>query len=171
MVKESYIKLYRSDAAVELLKDKSAFMLLTQIALRARRTDNFNVTGLKPGEALVGDYKTIGLSRQSYRSALLRLEKWKFITIKTTNKGTVATLCNYDIYDINISGGNQQTNQRPTNSQPSSNQRPTTNKNDKNEKNVNNVIYKQKNEKFKNHIKSNKERFRFEEKPDYSKGL
>lgn len=121
MVKESYIKLFRSDATNELLKDNSAYLLLTQIALRARRTDIFNVSGLKPGEALVGDYKSIGLSRQNYRSALQRLEKWKFITTKATNNGTIATICNTDIYDINISEGNQQTNRWPTNSQPPTN--------------------------------------------------
>jgi hypothetical protein len=171
MVKGSYIKLYRSEATKELMKDKSAYMLLTQIAVRARRTDSFNVTDLKPGEALIGDFKSIGLTRQNYRTALKNLEKWKFITIKTTNKGTIATLCNNDVYDINISEGNQQVNQRLTNDQPAGNQQLTTNKNDKNEKNDNNVNNKKHYEKFKNHIKSNKERFRFEEKPDYSKGL
>jgi len=170
MVKESFIKLFRTDVTYELLRDKSAFMLLTQIALRARRTDIFNVTGLKPGEALVGDYKSIGLSRQNYRSALQRLEKWKFITTRATTKGTIATICNNDVYDVNIKAGNQQANQRPTNSQPTANHRPTTNKNDKNEKNDKNVNYEQ-NKKFKNHIKTNKERFRFEEIPDYSQGL
>jgi hypothetical protein len=50
MVKGSYIKLYRSEATKELMKDKSAYMLLTQIAVRARRTDSFNVTDLKPGK-------------------------------------------------------------------------------------------------------------------------
>lgn len=170
MVRESYIKLYRSDATNELLKDKSAFMLFTQIALRARRTDIFNVSGLKPGEALVGDYRSIGLTRQNYRTALNKLEKWKFITVKTTNKGTVATICNNAIYDINIPDTNQQINQRLTNSQPSGNHQLTTNKNDKKEKNDKNVNYEQ-NKKFKNHIKTNKERFRFEENPDYSQGL
>ncbi len=167
---DSFIKLYRSDVTNELMKDTSAFMLLTQIALRARRTDKFNTENLKSGEALIGDYTSIGLSRQNYRSALKRLEKWKIITTKATNRGTVATICNSDIYDINIWKGNQQVNQMPTNRQPSGNQRPTTNKNDKKEKNDKNVNYEQ-NKKFKNHIKSNKERFRFEEKPDYSQGL
>ena len=170
MVKESYIKLYRSDATNELLKDKSAFLLFTQIALRARRTDIFNVSGLKSGEALVGDYRSIGLTRQNYRTALNKLEKWEFITTKATNKGTVATICNNGIYDINLSDANQQVNQRLTYSQPSGNHQLTTNKNDKKEKNDKNVNYGQ-NKKIKNHIKSNKERFRFEEKPDYSQSL
>ena len=167
---DSFIKLYRSDITNELMKDTSAFMLLTQIALRARRTDVFNVENLKPGEALIGDYKNIGLSRQNYRTALKKLEKWKIITTKSTNNGTIATICNSDIYDINIWKGNQQANHQVTNGQPPTNQRLTTNKNDKKEKNDKNVNYEQ-NKKFKNHIKTNKERFRFEEKPDYSQGL
>jgi len=169
MVKGSYIKLYRSDATNELLKDKSAFMLFTQIALRARRTDIFNISGLNPGEALVGDYRRIGLTRQNYRTALNKLEKWKFITFKTTNKGTVATICNNAIYDINISDANQQVNQRLTNSQPTGNHQLTTNKNDKKEKNDKNVKNKQ-NKKFKNHMKTNKVRFRLKKNPNYSQG-
>lgn len=167
---DSFIKLYRSDVTNELLKDTHAFMLLTQIALRARRTDVFNVDNLKPGEALIGDYKSIGLSRQNYRSALKRLEKWNLITTKATNTGTIVTICNSNVYDINISEANQQNNRWVTNEQPSTNQRPTTNKNVKKEKNDKNVNYEQ-NKKFRNYIKTNKGRFSFEEKPDYSQGL
>ncbi len=170
MVTESYIKLYRSRFTDELMKNSSAFMLLTQIAIRARRTDVFNVENLKLGEALLGDYKSIGLTRQKYRTALKNLEKWDFITIKSTSKGSVATICNNEVYDINISSNNQQANHRATIDQPSSNHQATTNKNVKNEKNVKNVNYEQ-NKKFRKNIKTNKGRFKIEEKPDYTEKL
>ena len=66
----SYIQLKRSKTTDELMKYPSAFMLLTQIALRARRTDSLNINDLKVGEALVGDFESIGLTRQEYRTAL-----------------------------------------------------------------------------------------------------
>ena len=86
---ETYIKLYRSDETIELMKDTSAFILLSQIAIRAKRTNIFNVENLKIGEALIGDYSIIGLSRQEYRTALKKLKKWKIVTIRTTNKITI----------------------------------------------------------------------------------
>ena len=115
------------------MKNPDCFILLTQIAQRAKRTNDFNIHNLKLGEALIGDYKNIGLTRQQYRTATKKLENWQFITIKTTNKGTIATLINTDVFDINVN--------LPTNNltikQPSSNHQATTNKNDKNEKNTN----------------------------------
>lgn len=86
--------------------DPAAFKLLTTIAVRADRN----------GEAMVGDYRNYGLSRQEYRSALLRLrnnhQNSQQITISATNKGTIAKLVNNNIYDINVNGDNQPDNQQ-----------------------------------------------------------
>ena len=169
MVMETFIKLLRSDATTELMKDNYAFILLTQIAIRARRTDVFNVENLKLGEALIGDHRSIGLSRQNYRTALKKLKKWGFVTIKTTTNGTIATICNSDVYDINVLGANQQSNHRVTTRQPSTNHRVTTNKNVKNDNNEKNDKYKK--SKFKNNSSTNKGRFKFSEEADYTTGL
>lgn len=127
---ESWIKLHRSKQTMELLKDQNAFVLLTCIALRAKRTSDFNVSGLSAGEALLGDYKNYGMSRQEYRTATNKLEKYGFATFKRTNKGTVARLVDCVIYDINIE-------LKQPSEQPSANHQATTNKNEKNEKNDN----------------------------------
>jgi hypothetical protein len=119
-----FIQLKRTDATNELLKDKNAFVLLTVIALRARRTAAFNTHNLAVGEALIGDHGNYGMSRQEYRTAKAKLKKWKFATIKTTSKGTIAKLLDNDIYDINAEG------QQPP-KQPSSNHQATTNNNGK----------------------------------------
>jgi hypothetical protein len=98
-----FVKLYRQ--AEELLEnDWQCFLLLTQIALRAIRVDSkYNKHNLKPGQAFVGDCRTIGLSEQQYRDAKYRIQfKYKIATFKGTNKGTIATLLNSEIYDINI---------------------------------------------------------------------
>ncbi|MHC4292182.1 MAG: hypothetical protein ACYSTR_08220, partial [Planctomycetota bacterium] len=65
----SFIKMMKSRKTIELLKDHNAFALLSQIALRAKRTNDFSVHGLEIGEALIGDYKSIGLTERKYRTA------------------------------------------------------------------------------------------------------
>jgi hypothetical protein len=98
-----YIQLNRCETTEELLKQPECFLLLTQIALRARRTgEGWNPHNLEVGQALIGDYKSIGLSSEKvYRNAKKRLENYKIVAFKGTNKGTVATLLNSIVYDIN----------------------------------------------------------------------
>ena len=131
----NYYQTLRTEENLELMKYPNAYVLLSLIAFRAKRTDKWNGLGLKPGEALIGDYKTIGLTRQKYRTALQKLKEWQFVTIKTTNKGTIAKITNTMVFNINIEDCNHQTNQTVTIKQPSSNHQATTNKNDKNVKN------------------------------------
>ncbi|MGA0999724.1 MAG: hypothetical protein ACO3RQ_09320 [Litorivicinaceae bacterium] len=74
--------------------------------------------------------RDLSLSRQQVRSALKRLKSTNDITIHSTNKGKVITLCNFDAYnseDEKINQpNNQQHNQRVTNDQPTINQQVTT---------------------------------------------
>jgi hypothetical protein len=132
---KGFIKLMRHDDVEQLIVQKpKAFLLLTLIAWRARRSDErCKFTGLDQGQAMIGDYKSCGLSRQEYRTALRWLEANQFVTIKATSKGTIATVTSTDVYDINAEGANHQT----TIKQPSTNHQLTTNKNVKNEKNEN----------------------------------
>ena len=131
----SWVKLMRSNEAFELLTDPPAFLLLTLIAIRARRTDVFNRHGLASGQAFVGDYKACGLSEQQYRTAKAKLEKWGFATFKATNSGTVATLTNTRVFDINADSINGQNNSPSTDKQRTANGQATTNNNDKNDNN------------------------------------
>jgi hypothetical protein len=99
---EPFLKLIRNKETMELLTNApNAFLLLTQIALRAKRTSDFNVHRLTIGQALVGDYKSIGLTERKYRTAKAQLQSWGFVTFKGTNKGTIATLLNTRVFDIN----------------------------------------------------------------------
>jgi len=140
-----FIKFLRSEAAEELMRYPTSFTLLAQIAVRARREiPKINPFHMEVGEAMIGDYATIGLTRQQFRQALDRLKEAGFVTTRATNKGTIAKLCNTDIYDINTvvqqpanqpprepasnHQGNQQTNHP-------GNQPATTNKNVKKENN------------------------------------
>jgi hypothetical protein len=126
---KSFIKMIKSQETIELMKDPNVFTLLAQIAYRAKRTKDFSIHGLEVGEALIGDYNSIGLTRGQYREAIKRATKYNQIaTNKTTNKGTIVKLINSDIFDIN-----EEVEQPPK--QPDNNQTTTTNKNDKKEKN------------------------------------
>ena len=124
-----FIKLNRCNKTEELMKDIPCFMLLSLIAYRAKRKDDFSINNLKIGEALIGDYKAVGLTRQQYRTSLKKLENWGFVTTKTTNKGTVATLLDSEVYNINLEDTNQQNNHTSANEKPSANHQTTTNKN------------------------------------------
>ncbi len=96
-----FIKLIRSDLIEQLAKYPNAFTLLFIIAIRARRTD-CPITGLKKGEALIGDCHNYGMTQREYRSAKKRLADGQITTIRTTSKGTIAKLCNTTYYDLNL---------------------------------------------------------------------
>lgn len=133
-----YIKFRKGKETKELFMDNHAFTLLAVIAYRAKRTNDFSIKGLQIGEALLGDFKNYGMTEQQYRSSKSRLQKYGFATFRTTNKGTIATLSNAIIYDINPEDINGQTNRQATDKQQASNGQATTIKNDKNDKNVKN---------------------------------
>jgi hypothetical protein len=103
----------RSETTRELLRDHKAFTLLAGIAYRAKWTDGLSVHNLKPGQALIGDHRSFGLSAKEYRTAKARLEKYRLAAFQGTNKGTVATLLNADVFDIfGDSRGEQEGNPR-----------------------------------------------------------
>ena len=113
-----YFKCWRSADAMELIRANGhAFVLLAVIAYRAQRTSAFNRYSLKPGEALIGDFKNYGMSEQQYRTAKRVLEKCGFATFKPTTKGTVATLLDARIFDVRQDMANGQTNERLTDGQ------------------------------------------------------
>lgn len=124
-----FVKLMRSDDVNAMLEKgyHNEFILLTQIALRARRTPS-KIDGLAIGQAMIGDFESINLTEQKYRTAKKNLEKWGFITCKPTSKGTIATIVDSTAYDINIVECNDQPNDQPTTSQRPANDQLTTNK-------------------------------------------
>jgi len=109
-----FVMLVRSEKAVELFRQPDAFVLLSVIAYRARRTGSFNVHDLAPGEALLGDYKSYGMTERRYRTAKKKLEKWQLATFRATNKGTIAKLVDASIYDINAELGDEQNDSQET---------------------------------------------------------
>lgn len=142
-----YVKLMRTQLVFELLRTRpTAFLLLTLIALRTKRTDGLVFDDLIIGEALIGDYYRYRTTEQRYRSDKRFLEKYKLATFKPTTKGTRARLASTDIFDVNI----QQSTDGETGKRRKGNENPTTNNNDKNEKkNVRKYSFSQTSEKRK----------------------
>lgn len=99
-----------------------AFNLLAVISQRAKWRESINNKNLKFGEALIGDYKNYGMTRQQYRTSLMLLKSTNYITTKSTNRGTIVKLVKSTIFDINFEESNQQndqqSNQKATNKQP-----------------------------------------------------
>ncbi len=107
-----FIKLNRSRAIEDLIINHPlAFALLSLIALRATRYD-CAITGLKANQAKITANDSI--SPRCYRTAKQKLIDCGFATVKTTNKYTIATLCNTDIYDLNNDLQDSQVDKRKT---------------------------------------------------------
>jgi len=125
------IRLEHSPELQELLRrHHKAFILLTVIAQRARRTRRDTILNLEPGQALIGDYKNYGMSEQQYRTAKNQLKRYELATFQSTNRGTVAQLCSTAVYDINSEPSNAPPNANLTCIQRAPNVHLTTKKNE-----------------------------------------
>jgi hypothetical protein len=155
-----FVKFIPSDKA-DWLREKHpfAFLLLSLIAQRARRYSG-HPDGLEIGDALIGDFLKAGIPTEAiYRTAKNRLVKIKAIKIKETNRnplkgngnltnrtttiGTLVTILNSDIWDINSERDNESINDSITNKRRFSNDEQERKK--KEEKMKEEIILKPKN--------------------------
>jgi hypothetical protein len=142
---KSWLAYYRSHEADELqAKHPNAFLLLSQIARRARLTP-CPVTGLEIGQAYIGDYRQAGIqSERKYRTAKNTLKTRGFSTFKATSKGTIATLLEQGIFSLSpteatdtatdTATGKRQANDRQTTGKRQANDRQTTGKRQANDR-------------------------------------
>lgn len=104
---------------------------------------------LNPGQFIFGRHaasKETGLSEQTIRTCMYNLVNSKNLTIKVTNKFSIITICNWEIYQENISQTNQQTNQPLTNNQPTTNHKQEV-------KNIRSKDKEEKNKKYGEHVR------------------
>jgi hypothetical protein len=88
-----------------------------------------DVVNMEPGQFITSRKslsEKLHLSEQSIRTLLKILENSKNLTIKSTNRYSLITIINWDVYQSNGIDINQQINQQVTSSQPASNQQVTT---------------------------------------------
>lgn len=120
---DGFIQLNRCEKTFFLLKNfPNAFLLLTLIALRARRTPH-PYNEMEIGEAYIGDWNSCGLTRKEYRTALAYLERQEILLISQTNKkckkratseatsrttrGTIVKLLDSELWNVNFNIDNQ----------------------------------------------------------------
>lgn len=110
-----FVALHRNDTAQALLeKHPTAFLLLTQIAMRARwKNEPCPVTGLKKNEAFIGDFRAAGLrSEKAYRNAKEQLKRVGLCGFRRATqgakRGTIAILLNEEIFSISQDEGAEQ---------------------------------------------------------------
>lgn len=136
-----WIKLHRKFLEWEWYCDSNTMRLFIHLMIRANhKLKSWKGITIKPGQVITGRKKLseeLCLSEQSIRTSLNRLKSTNEITIESTNKYSLITLCNYDSYQsINTETNqqnNQQLNQQLTNKQPTTNHKQEC-KNDKNER-------------------------------------
>jgi hypothetical protein len=132
-----HIKIDRKILKWEWYSDSKMVHLFIHFLLSANHKDTkYQGVELKRGQLIIGRLKlatTVGLSENQIRACLNRLKKTGEITIKTTNKFSIVTICKYDTYQSYKENNNQQEYQpittETTNKPPTNHQQPTTDNN------------------------------------------
>ena len=101
MSESRWIALHCGEESQALIrKHPTAFLLLTQIAMRARWKP-CPIQKLAVGQAFIGDWREAGISSEkAYRHAKKILMRCELATFQGRTKGTVATLTNTMIYSL-----------------------------------------------------------------------
>lgn len=145
-----YIRLFRKFTQWEWYKNINTKIVFLHCLLKANWEDSkFEGQVIKRGSFVTGRKKLakeLCITEQQVRTALQHLISTNEITINKTNKYSIISIVNYDMYQII----NQEDNQQITNNQPTNNQQVTTYEEDKEDKKINN---KKENIKRKNFIK------------------
>jgi len=126
-----WIRLHRKITNWEWFKTPNMYHLFTYMVLCANHEDNnWQGISIKKGQ-LVSGIKSLsqstGISAQSVRTCLNKLKSTGEITIQSTNKYSIITICNYATYQLQNTDANNQINNQP-NKQLTSNQQSTNNK-------------------------------------------
>ncbi len=135
-----WIKIHRKFLDWEWFNKSEAVHLFVYLLLKANHKDShWQGIEVKRGQFISSLGKIsadTGISLQTIRTLLKKLEKTNEIELKSTNKFTIVTICKYECYQDET----DQTNKQLTNKQQTTNKQLTTNKNDKKEKNEKEVI-------------------------------
>ena len=142
-----WIKLYRKTLQSDMYKSlnsKQRDVMMTLLLMVNHEEKEWEWNGeifkAEPGQVVTSISKikencASDVSLQSVRTALLKLEKWGFLTNESTKTGRLITIVNWDVYQNTDEQTNKDSNKELTKHQQRTNKELTTNKNDKNEKN------------------------------------
>jgi len=119
---DGWVKLYRKSIENGWLKNHNLWVFWTYCLMKATHKNHTDFMGLtqvklEPGQFPFGRKKAAeetGLSEQNIRTCVEILKKSKNLTIKSTNKFSIITICNWKIYQVD-ENNNQPSNQQTTN--------------------------------------------------------
>jgi hypothetical protein len=136
---QGYIALHRKILEWEWFKEPNHFLVFSYLLLMAQHKDT-NLKGIEiPKGSLLTSVKSIcdhtGLTTQTVRTILKRLNLTNELTIKTTSKHSIITIVKWDDYQCN----NNVSNKQLTNGQQTTNKQLTTYNNVNNVNNGKNV--------------------------------
>lgn len=135
----SWYKLNRDFLQWEWYKREGAVQVYLFLLLNANyEPKNWEGITIERGQVVTSISKICegtGLSTRKTRTLLKLFEKSQFLTIKSTNKYSIITVCNYDSYADEGFKVDKQTDNQPTNNRQS-----TDNNIRNNRKNINNIL-------------------------------
>ena len=131
-----FIKISRDILDWEWYDDPNTFRMFIHLLLNANYEDKkYHGVDIRKGSLVIGRQQLavdLGISEQNVRTALNHLKSCNEITIKSTSKFSIVTICNYERWQGTDFPTNQQTNQQInqqlTINQPATNQQLTTTK-------------------------------------------
>lgn len=139
---EGWIKLHRKLTQWEWYTDSKMIHLFIHLLISANRQQGkWRGIQVERGQMITGINslsEATGISAQSIRTCLNRLKSTSEITIKSTNKYSMITICNYDSYQIEENKSTSKSTSKLTNNQQTTNKQLTPNKNENNENNEKN---------------------------------
>lgn len=135
-----WIKMHRKFLDWEWFNKSESVHLFLYMLLKANHKDGqWQGIDIKRGQfisSLGNISNATGISIQTIRTILKKLEKTNEIKVKSTSQYTIVTICKYECYQDE----NENTNKPLTNNQQTTNKPSTTNKNEKNEKNERSIF-------------------------------
>jgi|TARA_R110000764_G_scaffold133791_1_gene221842 hypothetical protein len=139
---QGWIKLHRDFTKFEWYQDANTMRVFLHLLITANHKDaKWQGNTINRGQLITSHgnlANDLGLSIQNVRTSLSKLKKSGNVTVKSTSKFTLLSVCNYDTYQSQDSSANTPTNRPLTDDQQTANRRLTTNKNDNNENNEKN---------------------------------
>lgn len=137
-----WVKIHRKFIEWEWYSDPNTMRLFIHLLFKAtHKPIKWKNIQLNSGQMVTGRKvlsEELRLSEQEIRTSLNKLKSTNEITIKSTNRFSIVTVCNWRVYQIRDQ--QQQITNKPTETL-SSNQQSTTYKNEKNNKNNIYVIF------------------------------
>ena len=103
---ETWVKIYRKMMEWEWYNDSKMVHLFMHLVIKANiKPNKWKGVEVKRGQLITGRKKLskeTGISEQSIRTCLNRFISTKELTIKSTSRYSLITVCNYDEYQIDI---------------------------------------------------------------------